>query len=282
MVKPSVSLLISTYNWPEALELCLLSVLKQTISPDEILIADDGSRNETKTYIQKFFKQTGIPIKHIWHEDNGFRKTIILNEAIRVSSGEYIIQTDGDMILHPLFIQDHLESIKLAHFIRGSRSLIDEKRTKELLTEKIYQINWKDSGLINKFNSIHSPFLNRLFSIYNNPYSIEGVKGCNFSFWKEDFIRVNGFNNEIVGWGREDSELAIRMINNGVLKRHLKFKAVCFHLYHTIFSRANEERNTQMLHAAIEKKIKWAENGYNTKYPVQIFTNKPLQTALAS
>ncbi len=271
MAYPPVSLLISTYNWPEALELCLLSVLKQTVLPNEILIADDGSKNDTKEFIDKFRKLTSIPIKHVWHKDDGFRKTIILNEAVRVGSFDYIIQTDGDILLHSNFIQDHLESAKPNYFIRGSRSLIDESRTKELLRDKVCQLKWTDVGLGNKFNSIYNPLLNKLFSVFNAPRSIEGVKGCNFSFWKKDFIKVNGFNNDIVGWGREDSELAIRMINSGVLKKHLKFKAVCFHLHHNIFSRDSDARNTKMLEEAIASKSKWAENGFDKKHPVKLF-----------
>lgn len=271
MSLPSTSLLISTYNWPEALELCLLSVLKQTVLPNEILIADDGSKEETKNFINEFRKRTTIPIKHVWHEDEGFRKTIILNEAVRLSSCEYVIQTDGDILLHPDFIQDHLEDCRKGHYIRGSRSLISEERTKELLKEKIFQLGWKNSGLKNKFNSIHNPALSFVFSFFSNPKSIEGVKGCNFSFWKEDFIKVNGFNNDITGWGREDSELAIRLINAGVFKKHLKFKAVCFHLHHNIFSRESDERNMNMLREATKNKTKWAVNGFDHKNACQVF-----------
>ncbi len=105
---PKTSLLISTYNWPRALELCLKSVFYQIHMPDEILIADDGSTKDTKELIDSYRPLINVPIKHIWHEDQGFRKTLILNEAIRQGSHEYIIQTDGDIILHPNFIMDHL------------------------------------------------------------------------------------------------------------------------------------------------------------------------------
>jgi len=96
---PAASLLISTYNWPRALELCLRSALDQTRLPEEILIADDGSTDETKTVIDELRKISKVPVHHFWHEDKGFRKTIILNEAIRQSRSEYIIQTDGDILL---------------------------------------------------------------------------------------------------------------------------------------------------------------------------------------
>jgi hypothetical protein len=175
------------------------------------------------------------------------------------------------MLLHPLFIQDHLEVAKTNYFIRGSRSLIGPERTNELLRNRTYHIKWTDSGLINNFNSIRSEVLSTLFSVSNNPYSIDGVKGCNFSFWKTDFIKVNGYNNDILGWGREDSELAIRLINNGVLKLHLKFKAVCFHLHHAIFSRERDSRNLDMLSDAIRNKRIFSANGFSTRHPSEVF-----------
>ncbi len=264
----SASLLISTYNWPQALELCLLSALDQTVLPGEILIADDGSTEETKLLIQELRKKTTVPIRHFWHEDIGFRKTIILNEAVRHSRFDYVIQTDGDILLHRKFIEEHLTNAKKGFYLRGSRTLIDEPTTKELIVSKNHHITWLSKGIKNRFNSIHNSIVSKIFMLFNNPRSIEGVKGCNFSFWKKDFEAVNGFNTEIVGWGREDSELAIRLINNQVYKQHLKFQAVCFHLHHTIFSRDRDERNMKMLEAAIQNKTVWAEKGYTQTNPV--------------
>lgn len=268
--RPSASLLISTYNWPRALELCLHSALDQTYLPDEILIADDGSTDETKTLINELKKISKVPLHHFWHEDKGFRKTIILNEAIRHSRSEYIIQTDGDILLHPRFIEEHLACAQKKYFLRGSRTLIKEDATLELLEKKKFQARWFDRGIAHRMNAWHSPPLSRFFSLFNDAHSIDGVKGCNFSFWKKDFIAVNGFNNDILGWGREDSELAIRLINSGILKKHLKFRAVCFHLHHAIFSRDSDGRNMNMLNAAIQNKLTTAENGFATLHPVVI------------
>lgn len=264
---PKTSLLISTYNWPRALELCLKSVFYQVYMPDEILIADDGSTEETKELIDSYRPLINVPIKHIWHEDQGFRKTLILNEAIRQSSHDYIIQTDGDIILHPNFIMDHLSNSRSGFFVRGSRALISPKKTARLIEAKNNHIGWNDKGIENKFNAFRDSWLSSVFTLFNNKYSIEGVKGCNFSFWKKDFINVNGFNNDFVGWGREDSELAVRLINSGIFKIHLKFKAICFHLHHEIFSRERDEKNLQMLAEAMRDKIKYAPNGYTQVHP---------------
>ena len=105
-----VTILVSTYNWPAALELSLRSMFSQTVLPDEIVIADDGSTAETAELINRLKQETNIPIKHVWHEDKGFRKTIVLNQAIAQATGDYILQVDGDVILSPYFVQDHLSS----------------------------------------------------------------------------------------------------------------------------------------------------------------------------
>ncbi len=272
MIQPtSSSLIISTYNWPQALEICILSAIHQSILPSEVLIADDGSSTDTKQLIDQLRKITSIPIRHFWHDDLGFRKTIILNEAIRNSRFDYIIQTDGDILLHPRFIEEHLQNAKPGFYLRGSRTLIDERTSEKLIQNKVYQINWLSSGIINRFNAIHNTFISRVFKLFNDPNSIEGVKGCNFSFWKHDFVSVNGFNNDIIGWGREDSELAIRLINNKVFKQQLKFQAVCFHLHHNLYSRDQDDRNMKMLGQAIQEKIVWVSNGFATKNEIKEF-----------
>ena len=110
----------------------MLSVLRQTTLPNEIIIADDGSAADTKNLVDSFRSKTNIPIIHAWHKDEGFRKTIILNEAIRNSNYDYIIQTDGDIVLHPKFIEEHLQQAQQDFFIRGSRILLDEREYKTI------------------------------------------------------------------------------------------------------------------------------------------------------
>lgn len=117
----TVSLIISTYNFPKALDICLQSVLQQSVLPDEVLIADDGSREETKKVVEKFQKQLPVPMIHVWHEDNGFRLTVIRNKAIAKASKDYIIQIDGDIILNRHFIKDHKRFARKNSFVSGSR-----------------------------------------------------------------------------------------------------------------------------------------------------------------
>ena len=136
MPKIKCSLIISTYNWPASLELVLKSVSAQVYLPDEVIIADDGSGNDTKRLIDQLRPGFPVPLIHVWHEDEGFRKTIILNKAIYKSSADYIIQIDGDVILEKHFIGDHLASAEPATFLRGTRALLNETKTREVFQSK--------------------------------------------------------------------------------------------------------------------------------------------------
>lgn len=255
-----VALLISTYNWKAALDLVLQSVQIQTVLPDEILIADDGSNEDTKNLIEQWKIKFAIPVKHFWHKDNGFRKTIILNKAIKGSDADYIIQIDGDIILSPQFIQDHIEELKKGFFLNGSRALINEENTKKLLKSGVLDLKKTKKNIKNKINATRFPLLSKFFR--KDHIKSNNVKGCNFSFWKNDFIAVNGYNNEMNGWGHEDIELAARLNNIGIKQRRLKMKAICYHLHHSYFDRQNENKNFSTYKNVVEKKIITCENGY--------------------
>jgi len=256
----SCSLVIATYNWPEALELVLQSILKQSVLPLEVLIADDGSKEETATLIKKYQSIFSIPLKHFWHEDDGFRKTIILNETYRNALGNYIVQIDGDIILNKHFIEDHINNAKIGYFIKGSRGRLTKERTELLFQTKNINLNFLSKGLKSRINASRLPFLSFLF--WGSPNNSRNIKGCNFAVWKKDFIAVNGYNNDLIGWGHEDIELGERLINSGVKKKQLKLVAVCFHIYHNEYSRHNESNNLTIYLNAVKQKISACRNGY--------------------
>lgn len=259
------SLIISTYNWPEALNLCLLSVFKQTKLPDEIIIADDGSKNETADLIKKLQFVSKIPIKHIWHPDEGFQLSAIRNKGISAAANEYIIQIDGDLILHSYFIKDHLRLAARGKFVSGSRLLLPEDFSMNLLERKTLP---SDRSMLlmgnNRLNGIRIPLLSKLLSsIYKKkkPYY---VKGCNMAFWRKDLVAVNGYNEEISGWGKEDSEIAIRLINYGVKRLFLKFGGICYHLYHPEASRSHESKNDFILLETLTMRKARCEKGLDS------------------
>ena len=246
----SVAILIATYNWPQALKQTLTSVANQTILPNEVLIADDGSDERTANLIQAFkLNHPRLNIIHVWHEDNGFRLAAIRNKSIRMAQSDYIIQIDGDIILDQYFIADHLSLQAKGYFVTGSRLLIGKKSTESLLeSEKVNftALRWKGK---NFFNTLRIPFLMRLLQ---NTYKTKGkhldyVKGCNMAFWKSDLYLVNGYDESFIGWGREDSDICIRLINAGVKKKFIKFCAVQYHLHHPLASRDQFEANDVLI-----------------------------------
>ena len=253
------SLIISTYNWPEALSLVLKSVLIQTVLVNEIIIADDGSSEATKLIIDKYRRSIQIPMIHIWHEDLGFRKTIIMNKAYSAAIGDYIIQVDGDIILHPKFIYDHINNAKKNQFTHGGRVLVNAQTTLERLNNLSIYFNFFTYGLKNRLNAIYSPFLSSFFNFKST--SINKTRGCNFACWKKDFEMVNGYNEDMVGWGYEDTELSVRLINNNIFKIRLKFIALTYHLNHIIKEDDNNDVNLNILNYTISNNSTLCKNG---------------------
>lgn len=256
-----ISLVISTYNWPEALDLCLKSVLNQSRIPDEVIIADDGSNDDTRKVIDNFIQLCSFPVKHIWHEDLGHRKTVILNKAIAACNSDYIIETDGDIILHRHFVKDHFYVAKKGFFVRGARVLLTEELTKMIMLEKQIGISYFQKGLTKRRNCIHFPFIGKYTSFFYKSKSPRYVIGCNIAFWKNDLIAINGYNEDIKEWGYEDNEIAARLINNGVYKRVIRWGIIAYHLYHPQISRERSSINENIYNETVSQHKVWSENG---------------------
>jgi glycosyltransferase involved in cell wall biosynthesis len=252
------SLIVTTYNWKEALEAVLKSVLRQSELPDEVIIADDGSREDTKTLIEQFQTTFPVPLIHSWQEDNGFQLSMSRNRAIAVAQGEYIIMIDGDMVLSSSFIASHKKAAKVGWFVQGGRVLTNESASKAIMKHDAIPSIFS-SGLKNRKNCISHPLISKLFSYQRN--NDNATRGCNMAFWKNDVIAVNGFNQDFVGWGREDSEFVHRMLNADKNRLYLKFAGVGYHLFHNENSRASLGENDQILENTITKRLTRCENG---------------------
>ena len=244
--RPKITLLISTYNWVDALKRVLEGELALTILPDEIVIADDGSRADTKDYIDSMRKQFPMPIIHVWHEDDGFRRTVILNKAIAQATGEYVIEIDGDVIPERHFIQDHIEVMKIGYFVCGSRVMLREDGSVRI------------SHYVNLLRI--SP-LRKLIAANQPKFSVHHVRGCNFAFWRKDFIAVNGYNENIIGWGHENRELVFRLLFKGIKEKRLKFGGVVRHIYHGAPSMASKSHNYELQCKTEKSQSIWCENG---------------------
>lgn len=254
------SLVISTYNKPEYLELCLKSALCQTIAPNEIVIADDGSTTETADLIKKIADSTKIPIVHVWHEDNGFQLCQIRNKAFARCSGDYILQSDGDIIFEKHFVEDHLRLAEKGYFVCGSRVFLTQDGTQKMLAAKNTTPKLKYMESSHVLNSIRIKPLQKFFALRYGK-TINKLRGCNMAFWKEDVIKVNGYNEDLTFWGHEDGEFAFRLHFAGIKKKFLKNGGICYHLWHPESSRENEQAHLDAIKKVEENNIKWCENG---------------------
>lgn len=259
--KPSCTLLIATYNWPAALEQTLLSIKRQVMLPSEVIIADDGSKEETTKLIAAYQTAFPVPLRHIWQPDEGFKLGQIRNKAIAAATGEYIIQIDGDLILHPSFVKDHVQAARPNHFIGGSRVLLSEELSQEIFKSKQAGISIFHKGVRNKFNALHAPAVARFIELFKKEKGLYNLRGCNMSFWRKDLLAVNGYNEQITGWGREDTELVIRLYNKGIQRVYFKLQGIVYHLYHKEYDRTSVLKNDEVVQQAIENKLTWCEKG---------------------
>ncbi len=258
-IRPSCSLITPTYNWPEALELLLLSVKNQTVLPDEVIIADDGSTEKTRELIDKMRPGFPVPLIHIWHEDLKNRKPRIMNKAIAAAKSDYIVEIDGDIIMHPKFIEDHLTFAKKGIYLFGSRANIKKSLLPDLFLKKTTKINFLSNGVTKRTRTVRVPLL----MLFSKPVSERSrkLRGCNMSFWKADFIKINGFNEDLVGWGIDDSEMIQRLHNIGIQGLRLKNVGIAFHIYHPEQSKGHIAVNNEIEKRTTELKLVTIQNG---------------------
>jgi GT2 family glycosyltransferase len=237
-----ISLVVTTYNWKEALALCLESLFVQTRLPDEIIVADDGSREDTAELIRSYIAKSPVPLTHIWHPDEGFQAAKTRNRGIAAACGEYIILLDGDMIANRHFIEDHDRIAKPGMFVQGKRAMLSPKATRRILNSGETRIGPFSAGV--KFSNrkflIRSAFLSRICSLVDQ--RLRGSMSCNMAVWRSDAIRINGFDERFVGYGGEDGDFSLRLMHLGLKRQYIKHLAVGAHLHHPCRSGSNNER----------------------------------------
>lgn len=237
-----VSLIVLTYNWPEALEKVLQSIAAQTVQPFEVLVADDGSAAATEQLVARMSRQFPVPLRHVWHEDLGFRAARSRNRGIAASRGDYIVLIDGDMDLHPAFVADHVMLAEPGYFLQGGRLKASKSETARLLAGGQPRFapwmhgDFDDFDGTRRLYAFRQPMLARWKAQARNGGR---VMSCNMSCWREDLLRVNGFDERMEGYGAEDRELVARLENAGLRRRQLKWAALAVHFWHP--SRAQPE-----------------------------------------
>ena len=229
---PTTTLLVTTYNWERALELVLHSIRQQNRLPDEVVIADDGSRPATAELIRATAAGFPTPLLHCWQEDRGFRAARSRNRAIAASTGDYVLMIDGDMILHPDFVADHLAVAKRGSFVQGSRVLTTPLFRDRMLQDPGMRPSFLSSGIVRRRNAIRCMPAAKAYLALNPRKSPHAIKTCNQAWWRSDLVRINGFDERMEGWGREDEEMAWRAHYSGIECRQLRYAGLAFHLHH--------------------------------------------------
>lgn len=264
---PFTSLILTTYNWVEALDLVLSSLAEQTTKDFEVIVADDGSTEETGLLIQKWQKKCPVPLIHCWHEDEGFRAAAIRNRAVSMAKGSHLIFLDGDCVVLPSFVKKHQMLAQQGWFVSGSRVLGAQEWTTQILKDQtpvfLWPIKqWKKAYQDRKINRWFSLLSLPLgFLRYCQPYRWKGAKTCNLALWKADFVAVNGFDEQFQGWGFEDSDLVIRLQNNKILHKQGRYAISVIHLWHKEQLKEVTGKNWDRLLETQKRQKIWAAHG---------------------
>ena len=232
----TIGVVISTYNNPRWLEKTLWGYLFQTHKPDEIVIADDGSNDDTRVLIDSF--RDRLPIKHVWHEDRGFQKSEILNKALVVCRSDYLIFTDQDCIPREDFIATHYEYARKGHYISGGYFKLTMNVSMALTLSDVESGNAFDIKWLRKAGQPFSSKMKKLVRRHWFSRLLDFItpteptwNGCNSSGWRSDLLAVNGYN-ENMHYGGQDRELGYRLCNMGIRPIQLRNSAIVVHLDH--------------------------------------------------
>jgi glycosyltransferase involved in cell wall biosynthesis len=265
-----ISVIVTTYNREDALAAVLSALSRQADSGFEVVIADDGSRSATAALVERWAMQLGVPLRHVWQEDKGFRAAEIRNRAILACRGDYCIFLDGDCIARPDFIATHRRLAEPAWFVTGNRVLLSPALTTAVLRDGLQPDAWSAAewiaqrrrGGVNRLAAVLPLPLGPVRKLASRTW--RGARSCNLAVWRSDLDRVDGFDASFAGWGREDSDLLIRLLHAGVRRKDGRFATGVIHLWHPEADRAQLAANDARLEAVLKSGRARAERGLST------------------
>ncbi|GIL04988.1 glycosyltransferase [Betaproteobacteria bacterium PRO7] len=252
-----ISVIVTTYNRPDALRAALAGLCAQIDRGFEVLIADDGSRDDTRQLVESLAAGAPIPVRHVWQEDRGFRAGAARNRAAAIAAGDYLLFLDGDCIPRPDWIAQHRRLAEPGWMVAGNRILLSERFTQHALERGEPVHGWslgqwrlaQLAGHINRTLPLRRLALGPLRKLGARRW--QRVRTCNLGVWAADFRAVNGFDEQFEGWGFEDSDLAVRLLNHGVRRKEGAFATGVLHLWHREHDRRFEAKNRALLQQRI-------------------------------
>ncbi|HTT46423.1 MAG TPA: glycosyltransferase family 2 protein [Pseudolabrys sp.] len=253
-----ISVIVTTYNREDALDAVLASLARQTDADFEVVVADDGSAAPTAATIEAWKGKLGRRLDHMWHDDRGFRAAEIRNRAILASRGAYCIFLDGDCIARPDFVATHRQLAEPGCFVTGNRILLSPALTSKVLRDKLAPETWTFAhwlaerlrGGVNRLSALlHLP-LGPLRRLRRSAW--RGARSCNLAIWRADLDRVDGFDGDYSGWGKEDSDIIVRLLHAGVARKDGVFATGVLHLWHADYGRERLAENERKLSDSLE------------------------------
>jgi glycosyltransferase involved in cell wall biosynthesis len=262
-----ISVIVTTYNRPDALRAVLAGLLAQTDRTFEILVADDGSRDDTRELVERLARDSAIALRHVWQEDTGFRAGAARNRAAALARGDYLVFLDGDCVPRPDWIAQHRALAQRGWMVAGNRILLSEAFTRLVLASGTPIHMWTEAqwqaaearGDINRTRPLKRYSLGPLRKLAGRRW--QRVRTCNLGVWMKDFRSVNGFDEAFEGWGFEDSDLAVRLINHGTRRKEGAFATGVLHLWHRENDRRFEGTNWERLQQRIARREVLATRG---------------------
>jgi glycosyltransferase involved in cell wall biosynthesis len=248
-----ISVILTTYERPDALDAVLRSLAGQTETEFEVLVGDDGSGSQTAAVVAKWRERFGRRLIHVWQSDAGFRLAEIRNRAILAAAGAYCIFLDGDCLARPDFVATHRRLAEPGWFVSGNRILLSRRLTETVLAGGLPAESWHFSKLarerfcggVNRLlPAVRAP-LGPLRKLHASGW--EGAKTCNLAVARSDLDRIDGFDSSYVGWGLEDSDLVVRLFHAGVRRKDGRFATGVLHLWHPEADRARLSENERRL-----------------------------------
>jgi len=232
---PKVSIIVATYNRPDALVFVLRALADQRSANFEVVVADDGSGPETKAAIEHLASDLPYPLLHVWQPDEGFRLAAIRNRAAAKATGDYFAFIDGDCLPLPDFVTRQRQMAEPGWFVTGNRILLSRRLSERAIASSLPLWRWGPLDWIRARLRGDIKLLEPLLRYRNRSRpkpDWTGTEGCNIAVWRHDFLAINGFDETFRSWGYEDSDFAHRLIVSGCRRRATRWNVPLLHLWH--------------------------------------------------